>query len=173
MTDKETLPYKAINVFIERDYLETVLRTVLVGIKKQPKEEQIKFTNFLRKYVSILGFRDPSRAPLPLQVNAYASAFEEKDEVIPYSLSLWVKMNKKLPKVVKKWLEDDGWKDLALERDFEEQGGFLSVWPKKMTFDKLVKKFNKDNPDVSIERDDLILLVLWISGQLPKEQSDI
>ena len=70
-------------------------------------------------------------------------------------------------------MEEEGWKDLSLERTFEEGEGFLSKWPKKMTFDKLVKKYQKANPDDKASRDDLILMVLWISGQLPKDQSDI
>ena len=68
---------------------------------------------FLRKYVTVLGFRDPSRAPLTLQINALAKAFEEKDEVVPYILSIWAKVNKKLAGEVKDWLSEQGLKDLG------------------------------------------------------------
>ena len=33
--------------------------------------------------------------------------------------------------------------------------GLFADWPKKLAFDKMVKKFQKDNPDVKIEQDDL------------------
>jgi hypothetical protein len=173
MPEKEMLSYKTINVFIEQDYLEKIMGNILSGVKKLPKQDQIDFSRFMRKYVNILGFRDPSRAPLPLQINALTKSFEEKDEVIPVTLSVWAKINKKLAKQVKAWLDDEGWKDLESERAYEEGDGFMADWPKKLTFDKLVKNFQKANPDAKFDRDDLILMVLWISGKLPKDQSDI
>jgi len=173
MADEMIVSYKTINVFIERDYLETVLARIFKGVAKLKKEEQIKFGRFFKKHVSVLGFRDPTRAPLQLRINAYASAFEAKDEVIPYTLSIWAKVNKKLAKNVKTWLDEEGWKDLSTERTYIEGEGFLAKWPKKLTFDKLVKNYEKANPDGKADRDDLILMVLWISGQLPKDQSDI
>lgn len=169
MLEKELLPYKAINVFIERGYLEKVLKEILEGIDKLSKDDQIAFTRFFRKYVNVLGFRNPTRAPFTLQVNAYVSAFEEKDEVIPFSLSTWTKLNLDFAEIVKDWLEAEGWKDLALERTFEESEGFILDWPEKLTFDALVSQFKKSNPDVDFDRDDLILMVLWIAGKLPKE----
>jgi hypothetical protein len=169
MAEKAILPYKAINVYMEQEYLESVLKAVVIGAKKLSKKEQIEFAKFLKKYVHVLGFRDPSRAPLSLQVKALVTAFEEKDEVVPVVLSIWTKANKKLVKPVKTWLEAEGFKDLATERDYEEGSGFVADWPKKMAFDKMVKKFQKDNPDVKIEQDDLVLMALWMSGQLPTD----
>ena len=173
MSEVEMLPYKAINIFMEQDYLEKVLGTVITGVKKLPKKDQIAFAQFSKKHLSVLGFRDPNRAPVALQVNAFAKVFEERDDVIPFTLSIWTKINQKLAKGVKSWLEAEGFKNLALEREFDEEGGFAADWPDKLSFEKLVKKFEKDNPDVEFEQDDLILLALWISGLLPKGQSDI
>ncbi len=173
MAENEYLPYKTINVFINRDYLEIVLHDILIGVKKLSKAKQITFSKFFKKYINILGFRDPTRAPLPLRINAYISAFEGKDEVIPFTLSTWAKIKSGFANKVSAWLDAEGWKDLSLERDYNEEEGFLTNWPKKLTFDKLVKKFKKDNAEIKFSRDDLILMVLWISGQLPKDQSGI
>ncbi len=171
MADKETLSFKSINIFIDREYLENKLDEILQSISKLPKEDQIAFNNLFRKYVRVLGFRNPVRAPRQLQVNAYASAFEEKDEVVPFTLSTWAKLNPDFAKQVKHWLDSEGWEDLSLERTFEDSAGFVNDWPKGLTFKKLIKKFQKDHPDQEIDPDDLILMVLWVSGQLPPEQS--
>lgn len=173
MAEMEHLPYKAINVYMEQDYLERLLKNILIGIKKAPKADQINFSKFLKQEVNVLGFRDPTRAPLTLQVRALATAFEGKEEVIPVTLNTWTKLNKKLADSVKEWLESEGWQDLSLEREYEENGGFKAEWPKKVTFEKLVEKFQKDHPAEKVDRDDLILMVLWISGQLPKDQAEI
>lgn len=173
MPEKEYLPYKAINVFIERDYLENVLNEILEDIKKLPKEEQIVFTNLFRKYVSVLGFRNPLRAPLSLQVNAYVSAFEKKDEVIPFTLTTWTKLDMDFAEKVRDWLEAEGWENLTIERTFDESEGFVSDWPEDLSFDQIEEKFKQANPDVDFARDDLVLMVLWITGCLPNEQSDI
>ena len=93
MPEKEYLPFKTINVFIERNYLDKVIKELLEGVNTLSREEQIEFANFFRKHIKILGFRNPVRAPLSLRINAYASAFEEKDDVIPYTLTTWARIN--------------------------------------------------------------------------------
>ncbi len=173
MSEKGYLPFKAINVFIERNYLEKVINELLEGIETLSKEEQAEFISFFRKYVNILGFRNPVRAPLSLKIHAYASAFEDKDEVVPYTLTTWAKIKSGLAKQVKNWLESEGWDNLALERSYEADEGFIANWPKGFTFDKLEKNFKKAFPNEKPQRDDLILMTLWISGNLPKEQSDL
>jgi hypothetical protein len=173
MSEHDYLPYKAINVLIEREYLEKVLGMILKNKDKLPKEELIILNNLFKQYVNVLGFRNPVRAPLPLQIKAYASAFEQKDEVIPSSLSAWAKINLDFAEQVKSWLETEGWNDLALERRYTEGEGFINDWPEKFSFDQLEKKFKKANPSTDYNRDDLILMVIWISGRLPKEQTDI
>lgn len=173
MSDHDYLPYKAINVLIDREYLENVLGMILKEKSKLPKKELIGLNNLFKQYVNVLGFRNPVRAPLPLQVKAYASAFEQKDEVVPFSLSAWAKLNKDFAEQVKTWLESEGWEDLALERDFNETEGFINDWPEGLSFDQLEKKFKKANPNIEFNLDDLILMVIWISRRLPKEQTDI
>lgn len=173
MPELEYLPYKAINVFIERDYLEQVIKDILDGVTNLSKEDQSAFIAFFRKYVTILGFRNPVRAPVSLQTKAYASAFEEKDEVIPFTLSTWAKIKADLAKQVNDWLASEKWEQLSLSRDFDEDGGFSADWPEKLTFEDIEKKFKQANPKSEHERNDLILMVLWISGTLPKEQSDL
>ena len=169
MPAKEILPFKSINVYIEREYLEKVAKNILEGVGNLQKEEQIGFSQNFRKYVSVLGFRNPLRAPLSLQVNAYTSAFEEKEEVIPFSLTTWAKVNLALAEEVKSWLDSEGWEDLALARDFEENSGFIADWPDDITFEQVEENFQKAHPDFEFDRDDLILMVLWIAGKLPKE----
>jgi hypothetical protein len=169
MPTKEILPFKSINVYIEREYLEKVVKNILEGVGKLNKEEQVRFSQNFRKYISVLGFRNPLRAPLSLQVNAFASAFEGKDEVIPFSLTTWSKVNSELADKVQSWLESEGWEDLALARDFEEDNGFVLDWPDDLSFDQVEKNFQKAHPDFEYDRDDLILMVLWITGKLPIE----
>ena len=173
MTENDLYPYKAINVFLDRDYLEQFLEKLLKEKETLPKKVQISFNNELKKYVTILGFRNPVRAPLPLQVNAYASAFEEKDEVIPFTLSTWTKIASEFAEGVMTWLQVDGWDDIALERQFDENEGFKKEWPEALTFDKLVEGFKKANPDLDFSRNDIILMVLWISGRLPNQEIDL
>ncbi|MBW6465059.1 MAG: hypothetical protein K0B06_00965 [Brevefilum sp.] len=169
MPTKEILPFISINVYVEREYLEKVARYILEGVGKLTKEEQIAFSQNFRKYVNVLGFRNPLRAPLSLQVNAYASAFEEKEEVIPFTLTTWAKLSNELAEKVHSWLKSEGWEDLALARDFEEDHGFIADWPDDLTFDQIEKQFSDTHPNFEHDRDDLILMVLWIAGRLPKE----
>lgn len=173
MKDKEYLPYKTINVFIDRDYLENLVESILTNKDQLSKQEQIAFTKSFKQYVTILGFRNVTRAPLPLQINAYADAFVEKEEVVPFTLSIWTKLNADFAEQVKSWLKSEGWENLALERKFSETDGFVKEWPEDLSFDKLVDAFEAAHPDETFSRDDLILMTLWISGQLPEDQSEL
>lgn len=173
MTEIEYLPFKAINVFIEDEYLRKTLESILKNINTLPKEDQISFGNSFREYVNILGFRNPLRAPLTLQVNAYIKAFEDKDEVVLFTLSAWTKINSDFANIVKSWLESEKWDHLSLERNFNENEGFLNKWPDELSFEKIIKDFEKDHPDLDFDQDDLILMVLWISGRLPEEDSGL
>jgi len=173
VSEKSYQPYKAINVFFEREYLELVIREILEGLESLNKEEQAKFNSFFRRHVTVLGFRNSLRAPLSLKTHAFASAFEEKEDVIPYTLSTWTKIKSNLSTQVKEWLESEGWTNLALERDFSVDEGFLSQWPEGFNFEEIEEKFQKAYPEESPSRDDLILMVIWISGNLPKGQSDL
>jgi len=173
MSEIEYLPYKAINVFIEREYLDQVLETVLDGKEDLPKEDQISFTKNFKQYITVLGFRNILKAPKRLQVNAFATAFESKNEVIPFTLSTWAKIKAQLASDVKAWLEAEGWENIAVERTFNETEGFLHTWPKDLTFEKIEKDFAKKNPKSEFDRNDLILMVIWLSGKLPSEQSVI
>lgn len=173
MRENDRVPYKAINIFMERDYLEKVVSFILNNKEKLSKEDQIEFNKFFNQYITVLGFRNPLRAPLSLQIKAYANAFEEKEEVVPFTLSTWTKLNSKFAKKVLNWLKEQSWKDLELEREYSESGGFIQNWPKKLKFDKFVKDFETANPNLKFDRDDLILMMLWISGKLPEDQSAI
>jgi len=173
MSEKEYIPYKTINVFIDSDYLRNTLEYILKNFKTLPKQDQISFSILFREYVNILGFRNPMRAPLPLQVNAYARAFEDMDEVIPFTLSTWTKIKDDFAKKVKAWLTSEGWKELNLEKKFDETEGFIKNWPDSLTFEKLIKEFEKAHPDLDFDHDDLILMILWISGKLPDEDSGL
>lgn len=173
MPENEYLPYKAINIFMERDYLEQVINEILQSLQTLPKEDQLSFTNQFRKYVNVLGFRNPVRAPLSLRVKAHVSAFEEKDEVIPFTLTTWAKLKQDFAKQVQTWLKEEGWENLTYIRTFTETEGFRQEWPENLTFDQIEEKYRKANPDHEISRDDLILMVLWTTGCLPKEQSDL
>lgn len=173
MPEFDYLPYKAINIFMDRDYLEQVISEILQGLSSLPKEDQIAFTNQFRKYVNVLGFRNPVRAPFSLQVKAYISAFEDKDEVIPFTLTTWAKLKPDFADQVKSWLEAEDWENLTHTRVYNENEGFKQEWPEDLSFDDIEEKFKQANPDQAFSRDDLILMVLWITGCLPKEQSDL
>jgi hypothetical protein len=173
MPENEFYPYKAINIFINRDYLNLLLENILVGVKTLSKTEQIKFSNAFKHHVNVLGFKNPRLAPLPLQIKAFVDAFEKKDEVIPFSLSTWLKINADLADKVLSWLNKEGWEDCTIERDLLEKEGFTGHWSEDLTFDKLFKKFIEEYPDEEISQDDLILMVAWISGKLPYDESGL
>jgi hypothetical protein len=74
---------------------------------------------------------------------------------------------------VKSWLESEGWDQLSTEKIFNENEGFLNKWPEGLSFEKIIDDFKKAHPKLELDEDDLILMVLWISGRLPQEDSGL
>jgi len=173
MTQTETFPFKTLNVFLNRDYLEGILDSILENLNTLSKDDQISFAANFRHYVNVLGFRNPTRAPHSLQLKAYIKAFEDKNEVIPFTLNTWIKLNHSLAEKVFEWLNSQNWENLTLERQFQESEGFLGQWSEELTFEKLAKDFKIAHPKFEFSDDDLILMVIWISGQLPHGQTNI
>lgn len=167
MNEVEYLSFKTINVFIERGFLEEILTQILTNLRDLSKENQIEFNQHFKKYVTVLGFRNPKHAPLPLQVKAFATAFEEKEEVIPFTLSTWAKIKDDLANAVLKWLQSENWDDLALVRNFDDDQGFKNDWPDDLSLDTVIEDYQKDHADMEVSKDDLTLMILWVSGRLP------
>lgn len=57
MPQLEHSPYKSINVYIERDFLEGLLESILQGFNELPKEDQLMFVKAFKQHVTILGDR--------------------------------------------------------------------------------------------------------------------
>lgn len=163
----ENLPFKTVNVYIERGFLEEILEQVLTNLKNLSKETQGEFNQLFKKYVPVLGFRNPLHAPRPLQVKAYANAFEEKDEIIPFTLSTWANINDNLARAVLDWLESENWDDLELHRSYENSMGFTNKWPEDQSLESIAEKFQDSHPDLESSKDAIMLMLLWVSGRLP------
>jgi len=167
MNPVENLPFKTINVYLERGFLEKILEQILRNIRNLPKETQIEFTQVFKKFVTVLGFRNPLHAPLPLQIKAFANAFEEKEEIIPFTLSAWATLNNELANGVFDWLKSKKWTDLEKNRGYEDSLGFSNDWPESQPLESISKKFEESNPKIQSTDDEIMLMILWISGRLP------
>ena len=167
MNPVENLPFKTINVYIERGFLEEILEQILNNLKNLPKDIQAEFNQIFRKYVTVLGFRNPLHAPRPLQIRAYANAFEEKEEVIPFTLFTWAALNENLANTVLDWLKSQKWDDLNLDRSYQEALGFTNNWPEGQTLEAIYEKFQEAHPDLAASKDEIMLMLLWVSGRLP------
>lgn len=167
MNQVENLPFKTINVYIERGFLEEILEQILSNLKNLSKETQGEFNQVFRKYVTVLGFRNPLHAPRPLQIKAFANAFEEKEEIIPFTLSTWASVNKNLANDVLDWLKSKKWDDLALHRSYEDSLGFTNDWPENQSLESISEKFQESNPDSAFSKDEIMLMILWVAGRLP------
>jgi len=167
MNPVENLPFKTINVYIERGFLEEILKQILRDLKNLPKETQTEFNQVFKKYVTVLGFRNPLHAPRPLQIRAFANAFEEKEEVIPFTLSTWATLNEDLANAVLDWLKSEKWDNLELNRSYQEALGLTNNWPEDQSLDSIFEKFQDAHPDLDYSKDEIVLMLLWVSGRLP------
>ncbi len=169
MSEIDYLPYKSINVLIEREPLEDILKRILQEINTLPKPDQINFVKEFKKYVKINGFRNPTMAPLAIRVMNYADAFEEKNEVIPFTFSTWTKTHPAFSEAVQKQLESLGFDNLLLQRKYEENKGFLPNWPQDLSTEAFLEKFHSANPKIDFDENAIIAMAAWISGKLPEE----
>ena len=174
MTDSKVqyLPFSAINMFMRPDYRLDVVRKVFTSIPEAPDDIKATFNRYIKKFVTIPGFRNSVSAPLSLKIKPYISAFEAHPEVAAFTMAAWVKINGALLDHMFDLLTERGWEMLPKDADRTRLPGFLTSWPKDESFEAVIQAYKEKYPEVSDNEDDISLAAVWISGRLPYQEPD-
>lgn len=163
----EYLPFNAINEFMLPEYQKSILKLVFSNFESLPNYRQKSINANIKKFVQIQGFRDSSHAPQNLKTRMALPAFEKNAKFTAEILAGWFELNTELGQQVSKILIDRGWIVLPMEADRSKLPGFMVKWPADDTFDVLSEEFAKIYPDNPFTKDDISLMIVWISNRLP------
>jgi hypothetical protein len=160
-------PFHAINDFMRSDYRLEVVRSTLLTLHSLPEELRAHIDRLTRKAVQVSGFRNSAKAPVHLRIKPTAEAFEKNPQLVAAILSAWSMAHAELRQQVYDILKARNWEVLPPEADRTKLPGFLIKWPKGEDFDILYEAFSETHPDSKASRDDISLMVVWISTRLP------
>jgi hypothetical protein len=169
----EFLPFSAINMFMRPDYRLEVVRKVFNIMPESPEEVRAIFNRYIKKYVTVPGFRNSSAAPATLKIKPYISAFESQAEVAGFTLAAWARGNSSLVDKVFDLLNARGWELLPKDADRTKLPGFLTTWPKDENFEAVNKAFKEKYTEETYNEDDISLMAVWLSGRLPYQEADL
>ncbi len=169
----EFVPFNAINEFMRDDFRLEVIRLTLSKLSGLPEENQKSINILTRKLVQVSGFRNSIKAPISLRVKASVDAFQKSPEFVAAILSGWAEFNADLRDPVYELLVEREWEILPVDADRTKLPGFFITWPEGENFETLFNVFNEIHPGLSINSDDLSLMVVWLSMCLPYSSDQV
>lgn len=174
MSDKQTqfFHFHTINEFMLPEYRLQVLTQVISNLDTLPAELRAQLSAQIRQLVKVPGFRNSSQAPAAVKVRGSVQAFERSPQFAANVLSAWSVLNPELGQQVHDFLTARGWKLLPVDADRTKLPGFLTRWPKAEQFDVLDEAFRVQFPESTASKDDVSLMVVWMSTRLPFELVD-
>ena len=112
------------------------------------------------------GFRNPSKAPVQVQVRPAAGVFAKDSDMVKAVLAVWAESQPELRQQAYDFLAARDWELLPAEADRGVLPGWVFKWPVNDALHTLGNAFIDDgHPDVSL--DDACLMICWVSGRLP------
>ncbi len=170
MSDKsqiEYLPFHAVNEFMRDDYRMTILHEVFNGLEKCTSMQRQLILRLFSKGIQIPGFRNSSLAPLGMKIKNSTSLFIKSSEFSATIMECWSNLHPELKMIMLAQLTEHGWKPQSADTDRSLLPGFQIDWPKKDTFEVLIKEVRESHPEISESDDDISLMAVWIGNKLP------
>jgi hypothetical protein len=162
------LPFHAINEFMRDDYRLEVIRTALIALPSLPDANQSLVNRMTRKFVTVPGFRNSTKAPTLLRSKASTEVFEKNPQFVAAILSAWAEAHPDLRRHVYDLLVERGWEIFPVEADRTKLPGFMVTWPQGENFEMINIAFTEKYPGHSQPNsDDISLMVVWLSARLP------
>lgn len=175
MSDNKTqfFHFHTINEFMLPDFRQQVLNQVITNLDLLPAGLRAQLSTQIRQLVKVPGFRNSAAAPAAVKARGSVQAFERSPQFIASVLSAWSELNADLRQQVYDFLIQRGWKLLPVEADRSKLPGFLTRWPKAEQFDVLDEAFRAIHPETTHSKDDISLMVVWLSTRLPYELVEV
>lgn len=166
------LPFHALNHFMRDDYRRDVVRTAVMGLAKLPAGYRNSIDRYVRRFVSVPGFRNSAKAPAALKAKHLPDAFEKSADLVAAVLAAWSEVRSDLRQQVFDLLTERGWELLPLDADRTKLPGFITIWPRGEDFELINQAFEEKHPDTDATTDDISLMTVWVSGRLPVDGDD-
>ncbi|KAF0111495.1 MAG: hypothetical protein FD147_846 [Chloroflexi bacterium] len=161
------LPFQAVNEFMREDYRLSILHEVFNHLDKCTAIQKQLINRLVAKGVQIAGFRNSSLAPLPIKIKNSVSLFENSSEFAATIIECWSNLHPELKKALDETLTEKGWQPLAYDLDRSLLPGFMIDWPKKDTFELLIKTLRDTHPNLLESEDNISLMAVWVGNRLP------
>lgn len=166
------LPFHALNEFMNNEYRLEVVRSALNALANLPDRFSAPINKVTARLVKIPGFRNSLKAPLPMRLKPSAEAFEKSPDLVAAILAAWAESHPDLRQKIFDLLSERQWELLPIDADRTRVPGFLTVWPKGESFEKLNQAFNEKYGSEQGSSDDVSLMIVWLSGRLPYQFMD-
>jgi hypothetical protein len=166
------LPFHAINEFMVDDYRLEVIRLVLGSLDSLPEEARARIDRNTKHAVKIPGFRNSLKAPAPLKVKPTVEAFKKNPGLVAAILAGWTELHPELRQQVYDLLISRKWDILPVDADRTKLPGFITRWPKGDDYDVLYQAYMDAHPEAQVEKNDVSLMVVWLSNRLPYQFID-
>ena len=164
----EYRPMVALNVYLEPYFRKDILHKILDNLSKIPEDQRKKFLEAGKQHLRISGFRNPMAAPEGLLVRNAEPLMEKNSRFLSVVLETWAANFTDSFGMLKADLKQLGFSQVDAESNYEDpENAFLEGWPEGLTYTSLEKSVRELSPEITLTRDELCLLTIWLTGYLP------
>ncbi len=171
-TQDEFYPFHVINEFMLPDFRLHVIQSVYAGLDRLSGERRSVINGMVKRHVQVPGFRNSAQAPSGIKAKASVSVFERRADFVAQTLQAWSDLRPELRQTVFDFLEGREWDLLPPDADRTKLPGFFTDWPEGETYDLLGEAFAQAYPDLTVEENDLRLMIVWLASRLPFEMDE-
>ena len=161
----EKKPLLALNLYLEPQFRKEVIQDLLGNLSGLETDQRAKLIEKFKETVHVGGFRNPLQAPMALQVREAEKVFEKDSYFLAAFLGAWRSLYASEASLL-----IDTWKKLGFseaDEGADPEKAFTDGWPEGLNYGKLEEKLRQANPNTILSGDQLALLTILSTGQLP------
>lgn len=169
----ELQPLHVINVYIEAWFRQEIIEKVLTDFSPYSSEVRKALAETLKNEVKVSGFRNPLTAPKRMLVRNTDKLFETNPHVVKVVLNAWTQLYDTYSQSFDKALAELGFEKSALAPTYPDPlNAFDQGWPEGVDYPKVIEAVRKENDQLDMTDDQIVLYSILRTGFLPGEDEE-
>lgn len=156
-------PMLAINYYLEPYFRKELLQDVFGKLSDLSPESRADALVAVKKTVRVSGFRNPMQAPATILNKRVEETFEKDNTLATALLLAWKELYADAASLLTPVLQE-----LGFALNAEDKLTFSVGWPDEIDYKSLAEKVLTAQPAIGLDQDQIALLTILLSMQLPE-----
>ena len=169
----ELKPMHVINIYIESWFRQEIIENVLTDFSAYSDEVRKTLAETLKSEVKVSGFRNSLTAPKRLLVRESDKLFETDPRFVKVILNAWTQLYDHYGQTFDKALHSLGFATSPMAPAYGDPlNAFEQGWPEGIDYPKVIEAVRKEDSDLEMTDDQIVLYSILRTGYLPGEKEE-